>query len=74
LRRELEDLRRLVENLEEKIKDRDREISHWSSRYWEEKIQKDKIVTIVKHYGDEDLNERVSEVVVTEEEAVAVLT
>ena len=71
LRGELNDLRTQVVGMEKKLKEKNIEISQWSSRYWEEKIQNDKIVTIVRHYGDDDLRERVGKVMITQAEAVA---
>lgn len=71
LRREIEELRADVDKLEEKVRSKSREVSVWQQKYWEKRIQLDRVVLEVKHHGDEHIWARVESIIeMAEAEAI----
>lgn len=71
LRREIEELRKDIDRLEERVKAKTREVSIWQQRYWEKRIQLDRVVLVVKHHGDGVIWTKVEDIIAeSEEEAV----
>lgn len=70
LRHEIEELRADVESLEEKVKAKSREVSVWQQRYWEKRIQLDRVVIEVKHHGDEHIWAKIESIIAESESEV----
>lgn len=61
LRNEIEKLRREVTKLKDALQKREREVSIWQRNYWRKKMELDKVIWQVRHYGDETVKAKVLE-------------
>lgn len=59
LRHEIEQLRKEVEELWSELHAREREVSKWQRMYWRKKLDLEKVVWQVRHFGDDGIKERV---------------
>lgn len=59
LRAQLQELRMEVEKLRDEVEKRDAEVREWQQKYWEVKIQLDRVLIQVKHHGTEEIKKKV---------------
>lgn len=59
LRNEIEELRKEVAELRLALKTKDIEVSKWQRMYWRKKLELEKVVWQVRHYGDQGIKGRV---------------
>ncbi|MCA1800302.1 MAG: hypothetical protein LC687_07710 [Actinobacteria bacterium] len=59
LRGEIENLRREVKDLRETLKHMEGEAAQWQRRYWRKKIELERVVWQVRHFGHEETKRRV---------------
>ena len=59
LRGEIETMRKELNSLRSEVRESSREASAWQKRYWQKKIVLDKVAWEVRHFGNDDVRERV---------------
>lgn len=59
LRGETEAMRKELNSLRLEVRESSREASTWQRRYWQKKIVLDRVAWEVRHFGNDDVRERV---------------
>lgn len=61
LRSQLQELRQEVEKLRDEVEKRDVEVREWQQKYWQVKIQLDRVLIQVKHHGTPEIKQKVKD-------------
>lgn len=59
LRKQIEELRAEVNTLKNEVTKKDEYISFWQRRYWDKKLELDRVLVHVSHFGSPELKEKV---------------
>lgn len=61
LRGQIEELRIEIGGLREEITGKNQLVSKWQRKYWATKLENDRILLQVRHYGSQELKERIND-------------
>lgn len=59
LREQIAELRTEIDTLRKELRKRDKDVSFWQKKYWDKKLELDRVITHVNHLGSDQLKESV---------------
>lgn len=59
LREQIAELRTEIDTLRRELRKRDKDVSFWQKKYWDKKLELDRVITHVNHLGNDQLKESV---------------